>query len=462
MDALVSAVDTFLAARGVAKDEPVALECGNTIPGVLALLALFERGATIALLPPSAPSAAPTPLPSFIQQRVRTGGGTAELGGPETFLEVSPNDDARPLPPDSSLRRGRLLLRTSGSIGSPKLVVHTHAALFANAQNAVERLDLQSVDRVCIPVPLAHMYGLGAGLLPSLLVGASVDLIDGANLIRYLDQEQRVRPTVAFLTPNLCRMLVRPRPAPGHYRHVVVAGDKLDPVIFHAAEAIYRRVVNLYGSTEMGVVCAADPREGEGPRSLTVGRPVPGVKLRLEPRPDAEPDDEASELLCAHPFGFEGYVDQDGHPVLEPVLETGALEAGWYWTRDLARMSPEGWLELRGRSDHAVKRDGRLVLLSELERTMGLLPGVDRVATVVTGESKRGRGIVAYFTSLDGATLDPVLLRRSCQEILPPYAVPDAIHILPALPSLPNGKLDRRALLRLSLARTPISEAVTE
>ena len=456
IDGPLLAVDQFLTQNGVEIDDPVVLECGNSVPAALVLLALLVRGNTLVLLPPQ--PAAAQPLPGFLRHQIRVRSLTGHDGGlpdPAHFLELQLLEERQPLP--SLLRRDRLLLRTSGSIAAPKLVVHSHAALIANARNAVERLALESSDCVSIPVPLAHMFGLGAGFLPALLAGAAIDLVEGANLIRYLERERIHRPTVAFFSPNLCNTLVRPRAAPGHYRHVVVAGDKLDPIVFQAAEGIYRRVVNLYGSTEMGVVCATDARapnnlgkttgETAGGRTgeTTVGRPLPGVQLRLEAQTDGEPGELLTELLCAHPYGFEGYVDPDGRP----LPRDPRLEEGWFATGDLAEISPDGQVELRGRRDHAVNRDGRLVMLPELERAIEGLPGVARVAIVIAGETRRGRAIVAFCIPREGITLEVGPLRQNCQKFLPAYVVPDEVHVLPALPSLPSGKLDRRALLGL-------------
>ena len=454
IDEPIAAIEAFLIERGIVREDPVVLECVNSVPGALTLLALLLRGSTLVLLPAPGPAAPAQPLPTFLRHciRVRSSlaedpGDTALLRSPATFLDIREVDGHRPLPDGSPLRLGRLLLRTSGSLDSPKLVVHSHSSLLGNARNAVKRLDLEGTDRVLVPVPLAHMYGLGAAFLPALSVGASVDLLEGANLIRYIERERSFRPTVAFLTPNLCATLLRPRAAPEHYRHVVVAGDKLNPEAFGKAEALFRRVVNLYGSTEMGVICAADAREVEGPRATTVGRALPGVGLRISPQPGAENrgSDVVGELLCAHPHGFEGYVDNHGCT----VPGGAGLEPGWYATRDLACVHPDGLVEVLGRSDHAVKRDGRLVMLVEVERALERLPGVERAAAVVAGETMRGRRIVSFCSPREGVRFEPGYLRRTCQETLPAHAVPDEIHVLPALPLLPSGKLDRRALERI-------------
>lgn len=453
--AALATIDEFLRERGLPPGIPVLLECPNTVPGALVLLALIARGTTLVLTPP-APTTTAALAPRFVGARLRLTNHSPQTTAPlapEQFLDVTLLDPPRPLPADPRLRQGHLLLRTSGSLGAPKLVVHTHARLLASASNAAPRLDLRTDDRVLVPVPLAHMYGLGAGLLPALLAGASIDLLDGANLLRYLERERKLRPTVAFLTPNLCATLLRPRAATEHYRHIVIAGDKLSPEASASASARYHHVVNLYGSTEMGVIAAADPREPTTTPPVTVGRPLPGVALRLRAAPE-DPGTTSSrvgELLCAHPHGFVGYVDDDGAPLPVPV------DDGWYTTRDLAELRPDGELELLGRCDHAVKRDGRLVMLTEVERALERLPGVERAAAVVIGETVRGRGIVAFCTPRPEHSLDPAALRQACRALVPAYAVPDELRVVPTLPLLPGGKLDRPALHRD--AQTPPHDA---
>lgn len=446
-------IDAILAERGITSDDPVALEIRNSVPGVLILLALLWRGSSFALLPHvDRPELAAAP-PRFFRHRIRvcepplaeraerSSDWLAQLA---TFFDLQEVPSHQPLPPESPLRTERLLLRTSGSIEAPKLVVHTHAGLLANAQNAIGRLRLSDADRVLVPVPLAHMYGLGAALLPALLSGASVELIEGCNLLRYLEHERRFCPTVTFLTPNLCGMLLRSRGDKLSYRQAVVAGDRLSPELFIQAEAIYQRVVNLYGSTELGVICATDAQEPAAACISRVGRPLPGVRLRLEPPAAGELPAGSGELSCSHPFGFAGYVAPDGSPITDPHDPSSE----WFATRDLARLHDDGSLEVLGRSDHAVKRDGRLVMLSEVERALSRLPGVDRAAVVLSGETLRGRAMVAFLTPHRGVELASDQLRRTSQQELPSFAVPDEFRLLPDLPLLPSGKLDRKALER--------------
>jgi acyl-CoA synthetase (AMP-forming)/AMP-acid ligase II len=170
---------------------------------------------------------------------------------------------------------------------------------------------------------------------------------------------------------------------------------------------------------------------------------LPGVELRLDGvEHAAEAPEGAGVLACRHPYGFEGYVDGDGGAWTgEP-----ALQGGWYRTRDLGRLHAGGFLEVLGREDHSVNRDGRLVVLAEVERAMERLPGVERAITVLGSDQLRGRAIVAYCALRDGHGLDASRVRDACAGVLPPYAIPDQVVITSALPLLANGKVDRKAL----------------
>jgi acyl-coenzyme A synthetase/AMP-(fatty) acid ligase len=183
--------------------------------------------------------------------------------------------------------------------------------------------------------------------------------------------------------------------------------------------------------------------------AMTVGRPLPGVGLRIEPLPGAaELEDGCGELLCAHPFGFVGYVDDEGMPLQSA---TSSL-SGWSSPRDLARLHPDGSVEVLGRTDHATKRDGRLVMLAEVERVLGQLPGVERVLVALGGETIRGRAMIAFVTlrSPEGEHCDGAELRQRCVELLPAYAIPDELRPIAEFPMLPSGKVDRQRLTALA------------
>jgi acyl-coenzyme A synthetase/AMP-(fatty) acid ligase len=466
--AAIANLDRWLTARGITAATPVALECANTVASALCVLTLLHRGSTFVLVPHPGAKAGSGPVPSFLGYRLRVAhpapaGEAVALERPESFLAVHALEVTHPLADDAPLRRHHLILRTSGSLAEPKWVVHTHAGMWANACNVVARVGLTAADRVLMPVPIAHAYGLGACFLPALAAGAHVDLLEGANLVRYLERERAFRPTIAYLTPTLCAMVIRPRDPPDHYRHIVLAGDKLAEALRAQAEAIFGRVINLYGSTEMGAACAGDAHRPGAAAAVTVGQPLPGVRMRVEPRALDELEaageaaaggGEVGELLCAYPHLCVGYVDLHGAPI---AFDTPA-HPGWYATRDLARIHADGTIEVLGRLDHATNRDGHLVMLGEVERALARLPDVASAAVALGAASLRGRRLIGFVTARAERALDVDQLRRAARDLLPGYAVPDELRVLPQLPQLATGKLDRRALTHLVTSSPPVSQ----
>jgi acyl-CoA synthetase (AMP-forming)/AMP-acid ligase II len=406
--------------------QPLALLVDNSLASALTLLYLLQHGYTFVLLPDSS-----TDAPLFCRWLIKFP-TTAT-----TVLDCSINPawqaDAQYIDDGSA----KLLMRTSGSTGTPKWVVFSHAKLYSNALNCVARFGLNAADRVALPLSLYHMFGLGAGLLPSLLAGAALDIQKGANLLKFIQRESVFNPTVAFMTPAFANTLLQTRTSSRPYRLTVTAGDRFRADYFARYEAAFGRLVQLYGSTEMGAVAAAHSDLPLSVRQHSAGLPMPDVKLRLK-----EAAEGVGELWCHRQYGFDGYVDPSGHAVAADCVDGG------YRTKDFARISPEGYVELLGRSDHSVKRDGLLVFFSEIEAVIERLDAIARVAVVTdSSDTPRGKRLIACCTLKSGdSDLTESAIRAYCFKTLPRRIVPDEVKIYAALPLLANGKLDRVTL----------------
>ncbi len=336
-------------------------------------------------------------------------------------------------------------MRTSGSTGKPKITVHSHEKLKQNILNCVQRLKLTKEDRIAIPVPLYHMYGLGAAFLPGVAAGAGIDLQKGANLLRYLQRERAFDPNVAFMTPIFCETLNKGRRSARPYRLTVTAGDRLRANILAAYESRFGCLVQLYGSTEMGAIAASSPDDPQEIRATTVGQPMNQVKMRLQDD-ETIPEDrkDVGKLWCQHQYGFEGYIDESGNDI--PLDDN----EGWFSTKDLGKISSDGSIEVLGRFDFSINRDGLLVFFSDVEKVINTISGVD-VAVVVSGaEGVRGKELVAYCILESGNQATAEEIRAACFDLLPKRAVPDKLSIVKSFPLLPNGKIDRQELIKIA------------
>lgn len=442
-------IGQYLIDQGMTPDDCVALECNNSVPSALLLLYLLQQKQGFVLLPPSEKketASALKPIPRFCTQRLRIISVAKEnsaewLHDPSLYLAVeNRQSDSNGTDVPTLDTRGKLFLRTSGSMGAAKLVVHSHEGLLGNASNARTKYNFTTEDRVTIPVPIFHMYGFGAEFLPAILVGASIDLQENTNLLKYLDRERRFKPTIAFMTPNLCEMLLQGKRTPTQYKVIVVSGQRFDQDLFRAFDPLCGgRLVNQYGSSEMGAMSACHPDDEFDLRISTIGQPMGGVDLRLENQQEG-----IGELYCRHPYGYLGYMDEDGNWIQK------ANE--WYRTGDIARILDNGLIEVLGRADDSVNRSGYLILLADIEKMMKTLTGVANVTVLATPHIERiqGQQIVAFCQLEPEVSLDVETLRKASSDIMPRQAVPDQIYIIDELPLLPSGKINRQALLSLT------------
>ncbi len=445
---LLDRLDERFSRVGVPMRHPLAVECSQSAAGALAILHLLSRGYDVVLLPELREAAKESGLPRFIPSfcsHVVTASAARAIESPESGIGIAANDAFVEEPAVAGFQGPDLYLRTSGSTGSPKLTRMSHQRWLNNALACVERWQLTSDDRLAVPVPIFHSYGFGAAFLPGLLAGAAMDVGGGGNILRYLEREERFEPNVAFLTPALCDMFLTVRKTPRLYRLAVTAGDKIKRETMAGFEPRFGPLLNLYGSAEMGAVSSAGPDDPPAPRLATAGYPLAGIELAVEEtgeEVETAAGERVGRLLCRQPNGSVGYLIQDERWRFEP---RGDDE--WFATGDLAKIRADGYVEILGRSGLSIKRDGLLVVFADVEAAVEKVAGVQRAVVVAAGESRRGDRLIAVCLPVEGgADLRAEDVRQRCFDLLPRYAVPDEVVIFDALPHLPSGKIDRRAV----------------
>lgn len=437
---LLDNIEQYLTAQGVQENDCVAVECINSVPSALLLILLLQKRQGFVLLPASENKDTVSvlkPVPQFCQYRlvikpVNKIDAVEALQNPALFLTIeSHNIDTPRLE-----TQGKLFLRTSGSMGAAKIVVHDHDSLLGSAKNVIKKYQFTVEDRFAIPVPIFHLYGFGAEFLPAILLGASLDLQEKTNLLKYLDRERRFNPTVAFITPNLCEMILQGRKTPRPYKIIVVSGQRIKEELFRAFNPLCGgRLVNQYGSTEMGPIAACFPEDSLESRVTSIGQPMNDVALRIE-------DD--GNLYCKHPYHFSGYMDEAGNWLHQATQE-------WHRTGDIALRHADGSISVTGRADNSINRSGYLILLSEVEILMEKLNYLAQVIVVATKvETIQGQKLVACCVLKPNNTITPENCRHDCITILPKYAVPDNVLFVDRLPLLPSGKVDQQALIALA------------
>ncbi len=317
---------------------------------------------------------------------------------------------------------------SSGTLDAPKVIWHRHRNLVETGSLVMRRLKLTADDRVLITVPLHHLYGLGAALVPALLASAEIHLLPKANLLGFNDALRAFEPTRVFSTPHLLHTLLRRKhESLQSCRSIVLAGDGIPPMLHTQARQVFNQVVDLYGSSELGVIALSEPNQ---PQTL---HPLQGV--RVSP---AEHGAEQSALIVAHPYAATHIAHHGTISALPPEWDT----------RDIATFTDDGTFSVQGRADHSLNRAGKLLVLAELERAIMDWPGIElAVAIVLEEETALGKAIaVVIKPSAAALTIDA--LKHLASTTLPVFARPDRYTLVSDLPCLGSGKPDRNAIIK--------------
>lgn len=442
VDRLARAAGRQLERTALAPGAVVGLAVANG-PGFLAALVALRRAACAALLFDAR-------APKAESERVAAALGAAAVltcrrawpRGESDFV-VSPVAGGSPavLPPEIAVVK-----LTSGSTGEPRGILTPSAALVADDAALAVTMGLADDERIVAAIPLPHSYGLSSVAMPALMrrtllvVPEAGCPFDPMRLAR--DKEATFLPTVPAYLQALVRMASPPR-APASLRLVVTAGAPLEPCTAVRFREVYERPVHVfYGASECGGI--AFDRDGTAGERGTLGRPVAGVEVTLEPLAET-PCGERGTVTVASAAVAAGY-----YPEPDPRLEGGRFR-----TSDIGRWD-DGELVLEGRLDDLINVRGKKVNPREVDAVVAQLAGVDEVVTLGVTLPGQHEKIVRSFVACRPGRLSFETVQAWCRRHLAEHKVPRSIVLLEEIPRTARGKLDRAALLALEPYGRPI------
>jgi fatty-acyl-CoA synthase len=340
------------------------------------------------------------------------------------------------------------IIYTSGTMGKPKGVVLTHRNLVQTALLSADALGLTPDDRVLGAVPMFTVFGVQI-VLTTLLAGATLVLEERFEPAAALDLAVRERITVFHGVPTMFQLLMRDASFGSRnlstVRTGIVAGS---PVSADLVQRIRRwnDVQIAYGLTETGpTVTVTRSDDDDDARINTVGRPLPGVEVRVvDVTTGALHGPEAvGELAVKGPNVMAGY-----HRMPTETKRSFTAE-GYFLTGDLAIVDERGYVTIVGRRKEMIIRGGYNIYPRELEDVLRTHPAVDDACVIGIPHDILGELVCACVVPVEGAIVTGDELKAFARDHVADYKVPDLVRFFDTFPLTGSGKVRRRELAQV-------------
>jgi len=461
VDQRVDAYASGFVERGLRPGDRVALLLGNSLDFVIAYFAAARAGLVTVPLNPAYTSAEVAVLLADSGARLlvvqpatqRVGDeSAAALPGCEVVgvdsLEWSRIGESGVASPHADVPVGddalALLLFTAGTSGRPKGAMLTHAALHANVDMVLSLTDPPAVvdsDIVLVVLPMFHVYGLNTVLGTAMAAGATSVISDRFDPQESLSLIARHRVTTVAGAPAMYQAWCATpglREAMATVRLLSSGGAPLPVRVFTTfAELSGHEIYEGYGMTETAPVVATTLVSG-APKPGSVGRPLPGLEIRLVDD-DGEDADEGDpgEVWVRGPSVFQGYW---------PDGAAGPDAEGWFRSGDVAYADDEGDLHVVDRRREVILVNGFNVYPREIELVIEDLEGVAEVAVVGVADDATGEAVTALVVARRGAALTQAQVAEHCTGRLARFKCPTVIRVVDALPHSATGKVAKGRL----------------
>ncbi|WP_037062659.1 class I adenylate-forming enzyme family protein [Pseudonocardia acaciae] len=338
-----------------------------------------------------------------------------------------------------------VILYTSGTTGTPKGAVLTHASMIGSGTAQARRIGTGPDDVYFSAMPLNHVGGLTCGVTSALVGRSTLVLAPAFSPAGALDAMERHRVTMFGGVPTMLTLVLGHESFPDRdtrsVRLAMVGGANADPTLCAAIAKGFpnARLFNLYGLSEVSGACVMSaPDDDLTTVSRTLGTPLDGVRARVVD-PDGH-DVTEGELLVQGPGTAAGYWE------LPDASAEVFLPDGWVATGDIVSADPDGHLSIRGRRKEMFIQGGYNVYPVEVENVLTAHPAVAMAAGIGVPDPVLGE-IGRYYLQLrPGQSVGPDELIAFCAARLADYKVPRQIELVDELPTTPSGKVAKAAL----------------
>jgi fatty-acyl-CoA synthase len=352
---------------------------------------------------------------------------------------------------------------TSGTTGFPKGATLSHHNILNNGYFVGERCRYGEHDRVCIPVPLYHCFGMVLGNLACTTHGAAMVFpAESFDPLSVLQTVERERCTSLYGVPTMfIAELEHPAFREFDYstlRTGIMAGSPCPVEVMRRVERDMHmpEVTICYGMTETSPVSTqSTPGDALEKRVSTVGQVHPHVEIKIV-------DPTTGRVL---PCGVPGELCTRGYSVMLGYYNDGhatreAIDAGrWMHTGDLATMDEQGYVNIVGRIKDMVLRGGENVFPREVEEFLYTVPGISDAQVIGVPDLKYGEELMAWVKLRPGATLTGDDVRAWCKGRIASYKIPRYFKFVDSFPMTVTGKVQKFRMREMSIRELDLERA---
>jgi fatty-acyl-CoA synthase len=336
---------------------------------------------------------------------------------------------------------------TSGTTGFPKGATLTHRNVLNNGFFVGERMNLTHEDRLCVPVPLYHCFGMVMGNLACLTHGATVVYPnDGFDPLTVLESVQAEKCTALYGVPTMfIAELNHPRFREfdlSSLRTGVMAGAPCPIEVMKqiVGQMNLSEITIAYGMTETSpAICQSSTNAPLSRRVSTVGTVLPHLEVKIiDPTTGETVAPGVSGELCMRGYGvMHGYWEDEAKT--REVIDSDH----WMHTGDLATMDAEGYVNIVGRSKDMVIRGGENIYPAEIEAFLYRHPKVQDVQVVGLPDKRFGEELCAWIVAKPDETISENEIREFCKGQIAHFKVPAYIRFVTQFPMTVTGKVQK-------------------